>query len=118
MILINSNHKVDWDKVTYEDCDLLGMIPGASSEALSEMSERYTKELKEGKLSKEEYEERINSINHLSKVRFFTEELYSYIPFGMKLISYEGEEVIFDGENVYPEGNKYGFLDYGFYPND
>lgn len=118
MILINSDRKVDWEKVTYDDCDLLGMAPGISSESLSEMTEKCTKKLKEGRLTKEEYEELIGRLNHLSKVRFFTEELYQYIPLGMKLISYEGEEVVFDGENVYPEGNKYGFLDYGFYPKN
>lgn len=118
MILINSDRKVNWENVTYDDCDLLGMIPGVSDESLTEMTVRYTKELEEGKLTKEEYDERICSLSHLSKIRFFTEELYPYIPIGMKLISYEGEEVVFDGENVYPEGNKYGFLDYGFYPKN
>lgn len=91
---------IDWDNLTHEDCDVLRFGRWQSEADVEEEISALTKELKDGKLTLQEYEKAVEEQRNTLGVRLIPLYLLPILPVGTKLVGIFGKEVVYDGKNI------------------
>lgn len=103
---------IDWDNLTHEDCDVLRFGRWQNEADVEEEISALAKELKDGKLTIQEYEKKVEEQRNTLGVRLLPLYLLPILPVGTKLVSIFGKEVVYDGNNV-DKDIRFGCLAYG-----
>lgn len=103
---------IDWDNLTDEDCDAMRFGRWQKNEDVEEEISYLTKKLKDGKLTIQEYEKKVEEQRNTIGVRLIPLYLLPILPEGTKLYSIFGEEIIYDGNNINND-TRFGCLAYG-----
>lgn len=91
---------IDWDNLTHEDCDALRFGRWQNEADVEKEISYLTKELKEGKLTIQEYHKKVNEQRNTLGVRLLPLYILPILPIGTKLVSIFGKEKIYDGMNI------------------
>lgn len=103
---------IDWDNLTDEDCNAMRFGRWQNKEDVEEEISYLTKKLKDGKLTIQEYEKKVEEQRNTIGVRLIPLYLLPILPEGTKLYSIFGKEIIYDGNNV-DKDIRFGCLAYG-----
>lgn len=103
---------IDWDNLTHEDCDVLRFGRWQSAADVEEEISALAKELKDGKLTIQEYEKEVEKQRNTLGVRLLPLYILPILPVGTKVISIFGKEKIYDGNNI-DKDVRFGYLAYG-----
>lgn len=106
------NKHIDWENLTHEDCDELRFGRWQSEVNVEEEISALTRELKEGKITLQEYEKEVEERRNTLGVRFLPLYILPILPIGTKLVSISGKEVTYDGNNIDTD-IRFGCLAYG-----
>lgn len=91
---------IDWDNLTDDDCDMLRFGCWQNEADVEEEISTLTKELKDGKLTMQEYEKKVEEQRNTLGIRLIPLYLLPILPVGTKLVSIFGKEVVYDGKNI------------------
>ncbi|MBQ0073975.1 MAG: hypothetical protein KBT34_07250 [Prevotella sp.] len=91
---------IDWDNLTDDDCDMLRFGYWQDKADVEEEISALTKELKDGKLTLQEYEKKVEEQRNTLGIRLIPLYLLPILPVGTKLVGIFGKEVVYDGKNI------------------
>lgn len=103
---------IDWENLTNEDCNNLRFGRWQSEADVEEEISALSKELKDGKLTLQEYKKRVEEQRNTLRIRLIPLYLLPILPVGTKVISIFGKEKIYDGKNIDTD-IRFGCLAYG-----
>ena len=103
---------IDWKNLTHDDCDDLRFGRWQSESEVEERLSTFKKEVKDGKITLQEYENKVNEQKNTLDVRLLPLYILPILPVGTKLVSIFGKEIVYDGNNV-DKDIRFGHIAYG-----
>lgn len=108
---------ISWDDLTQKDCEEMRFCKWAKDEEITEEIKFLDKMYEEGKITKEEFEERKAKKMNTKDIMLIPVWLYPLIPIGYEVTSIFGDKVVNNGKNI-NSGSRYGCIAYGIVPKD
>lgn len=108
---------INWMALTESQCDALNFGSWQTEEDLNDQIAYLQLEFNEGRLTKEEFDEKVAKEENTLGVRLIPLYLYPSLPLGIILTSIHGEEIIFDGSNIDTDA-RFGWLAWGIKPKN
>lgn len=103
---------IDWENLTNDECDELRFGRWQNRKELDEEIAYLAMELKSGKITIKDYEEKVALQKNTLDVRLLPLYLLPILPIGTKLYCISGKEIVYDGNNI-DNDNRFGWLAYG-----